>query len=146
MSDSVRPYALYLPGSSVQGVPRPEYWRGLLCPHAGDLPNPGIEPTSLMFPALPGRFSTTSTTWEAPGISDKRVKSRFTFLRFWVLMDHNLFISEVSLQHWAETGGSVKVYRLKLMGFVIKTERRSEDSELHLSGLANAVGIERTDC
>ena len=61
-------------------------------------------------------------------------------------MDHNLFISEVSLQHWAETGGSVKVYRLKLMGFVIKTERRSEDSELHLSGLANAVGIERTDC
>lgn len=40
----------------------------------------------------------------------------------------------------------MKVYRLKLMGFVIKTERRSEDSELHLPGLANAVGIERTDC
>ena len=28
----------------------------------GDLPNPGIEPTSLMSPALAGRFFTTSAT------------------------------------------------------------------------------------
>ena len=32
----------------------------------GDLPNPGIEPTSLMSPALAGRFFTTSDTWKAP--------------------------------------------------------------------------------
>ena len=31
----------------------------------GDLPNPGIEPMSLLSPALAGRFFTTSTTWEA---------------------------------------------------------------------------------
>ena len=31
-----------------------------------DLPNSGIEPVSLMFPALAGRFFTTSTTWETP--------------------------------------------------------------------------------
>ena len=31
------------------GFSRQEYWRGLLCPPPGDLPNPGIEPTS---PAL----------------------------------------------------------------------------------------------
>ena len=31
----------------------------------GDLPNPGIEPSSLMSPALAGRFFTTSSTWEA---------------------------------------------------------------------------------
>ena len=34
-------------------------------PTLGDLPDPGIEPTSLMSPALAGRFFTTSTTWEA---------------------------------------------------------------------------------
>ena len=33
-----------------------------------DLPNPGIEPTSLIFPSLTGRFFTISTTWEAPCI------------------------------------------------------------------------------
>ena len=30
-----------------------------------DLPDPGIEPASLMSPALAGGFFTTSTTWEA---------------------------------------------------------------------------------
>ena len=32
----------------------------------GNLPDPGIEPTSLMSPAQAGRFFTTSATWEAP--------------------------------------------------------------------------------
>ena len=33
-------------GSSRQG-----YWSGLPCPPPGDLPDPGIKPASLMFPA-----------------------------------------------------------------------------------------------
>ena len=33
---------------------------------SGDFPNLGIEPLSLMSPALAGRFFTTSITWEAP--------------------------------------------------------------------------------
>ena len=37
----------------------------LPCPHLGDLPNPGIKPTSLMPPALAGRLFTTSANWEA---------------------------------------------------------------------------------
>ena len=45
---------------------RLEYWNRLPFPPAGDLPNPGIEPASLMSPALAGRFFTTSATWEAP--------------------------------------------------------------------------------
>ena len=32
----------------------------------GYLPNPGMKPTSLMSPALAGRFFTTIATWEAP--------------------------------------------------------------------------------
>ena len=47
------------------GFSRHEYWSGLLCPSPGDLPDPGIQPMSLWSPALPGRFFTTSTTWEA---------------------------------------------------------------------------------
>ena len=36
-----------------------ECWSGLLCPTPGDLPTPGIEPTSLLSPALAGRLFTT---------------------------------------------------------------------------------------
>ena len=32
----------------------------------GNLHDPGVEPASLAFPALAGRFFTTSTTWEFP--------------------------------------------------------------------------------
>ena len=42
------------------GFPRQECWSGLPFPSPGDLPNPGIKPTS---PALAGRFFTT----ESPG-------------------------------------------------------------------------------
>ena len=48
------------------GFSRQEYWSGLPCPPPGDVPNPGIEPVSLMSPALAGGFFTTSATWEAP--------------------------------------------------------------------------------
>ena len=34
-------------------------------PSPGDLPHPGIEPSSHRSPALAGRFCTTSATWEA---------------------------------------------------------------------------------
>ena len=47
------------------GFSRKEYWSGLLCPSPGDLPNPGIEPASLVSPALAGRFFTASATWES---------------------------------------------------------------------------------
>ena len=42
------------------GFSRQEYCSGLPCPPPGDLPNPGIEPASLMSPALAGGFFTTS--------------------------------------------------------------------------------------
>ena len=38
------------------GFSRHKYWSGLPCPPPGDLPDPGIKPTS---PALAGRFFTT---------------------------------------------------------------------------------------
>ena len=53
------------PGSLSMGFSRQEYWSGLPFPPPGDLPNAGIEPTSLMSSALAGRFFITSATWEA---------------------------------------------------------------------------------
>ena len=47
------------------GLSRQEYCSGLPCPPPGDLPGPGMKPGSLKSPALPGRFFTTSATWEA---------------------------------------------------------------------------------
>ena len=44
---------------------RQEYLSGLLCPLAGDLPDPGIKPVSFMSPALAGEFFTTGATREA---------------------------------------------------------------------------------
>ena len=43
---------------------RQEYWSGLPFPTPGDLSDPGMEPVSLVSPALAGRFFTTDTTWE----------------------------------------------------------------------------------
>ena len=48
------------------GFSRQEYWSGLPGPPSGDLPDSGIELTSLRSPALEGGFFTTSATWEAP--------------------------------------------------------------------------------
>ena len=54
-----------LPSSSFLESSRQEYWSGLPWPSPGDLPDPRIEPLSLMSPALAGEFFTASTTWEA---------------------------------------------------------------------------------
>ena len=50
----------------IMGFSRLEYWSGLPFPTPGDLPNPGIEQTSPVAPALAGRFFTTAP----PGKSD----------------------------------------------------------------------------
>ena len=47
------------------GLSRQEYWSGLPWPPPGYLPNPGIEPSSLLSPGLASRFFTISTIWEA---------------------------------------------------------------------------------
>ena len=58
------------------GLFRQVYWHGLPCPSPGCLPNLRIKPTSLMPPALAGRFFTTSATWEALTILYLKRKTR----------------------------------------------------------------------
>ena len=52
-----------LPLSS--GFSRHEYWGAFPCPPPEYLPDPGMETTSPVSPALGGGVFTTSTTWEA---------------------------------------------------------------------------------
>ena len=52
----VTPWTVAHPAPLPMGFSRPEYWSGRPFPPPGDLPDPGIKPTSLMSPALPGRF------------------------------------------------------------------------------------------
>ena len=52
-------------GSSAHGIFQARILSGLPFPPLGDLPNPGIKPTSLIFPVWAGRLFTTSATWEA---------------------------------------------------------------------------------
>ena len=43
-----------------------EYWSGLPFPTPGDLPNPGMEPASLVSPVLAGGFFTTMPPGKFP--------------------------------------------------------------------------------
>ena len=52
-------------GALSMGFSRQEHWSGLPFPSPGDLPNPGIKPTSPESPALAGRFFTCCATREA---------------------------------------------------------------------------------
>ena len=52
--------------SLLMEISRQEYWSGLPCPSPGALPDPGIEPVSLMSPALASGFFTTSATNTSP--------------------------------------------------------------------------------
>ena len=54
-----------LQGSSVRGMLQARILDELPFPPLRDLPDPGIEPKSLLSPALAGGFFTTRATWEA---------------------------------------------------------------------------------
>ena len=60
----VTPWTVAHQGPPSMRFSRQAYWSGLPFPSPGDLLNPGIEPTSLVSPALAGRFFTASATWE----------------------------------------------------------------------------------
>ena len=68
-SDSVTPWTSPSGSSVHMGFSRQEHWSGFPCPPPGDLPDPGIEPVSLMSPALVGGFFITSVNWEAPSVA-----------------------------------------------------------------------------
>ena len=63
--DSAIPWTVACRAPLSMDFPRLDYWSALSFPTPGDLPNSGIELTSLKTPALAGGFFTTSFTWKA---------------------------------------------------------------------------------
>ena len=59
----VTPWTVAFHASLSMGFPRQEYWSGLLFPSPGHIPDPRIEPTSLMSPALAKGFFHTISKW-----------------------------------------------------------------------------------
>ena len=59
---------------------RQEYWSGVLVPTPGDLPDPGIEPMSLVFPALAGFFTT------APPAHTSNLQNPRAHLEVWAML------------------------------------------------------------
>ena len=68
------------------GFSRQEYWSGLPCSSPGDLPNPGIEPSSLVTPASAGGFFTTSTAREAP-CNEDMYQDMYTYVHMYACVD-----------------------------------------------------------
>ena len=56
MSDSLRPRTIAHQTPLSMEFSRQEHWCGLSFLSLGDLPDPGIEPMSLMYPVLAGGF------------------------------------------------------------------------------------------
>ena len=86
VSNSATPWTAAYWATPSMGFPRQEYWSRLPFPTPGDLPNPGIEPTVLTFPALAGRLFTTGPpgkplNWGSCGYSLLKVISCFETLK-----------------------------------------------------------------
>ena len=93
------------------GFSRQEYWSGLPCPPPGDLPDLGIEPLSLTFPALVGGFFTTSTTWEAP-VGKYQIKVIQIFSKFKSYKVFNLYAEHIMRNAGLEeTQAGIKIAR-----------------------------------
>ena len=72
------------PGSSLHGILQARILEWVAMRTSRDLPNPGIEPTSLKSPALTGGFFTTSITWEAPIWNSVCMLSHFSCVQLFV--------------------------------------------------------------
>ena len=66
MSDSYDPMTVAHQAPLSMGFSRQEYWSRLPFPPPGDLLDPGIEPTSFVFPAWAGAFFTTVPPGKTP--------------------------------------------------------------------------------
>ena len=72
-SDTHRTVARQAPLS--RGFSGPGYWSGLPSPPPGDLPDPGIEPSSLASPALAGRFELFNRGHYFPHFTEKETEA-----------------------------------------------------------------------
>ena len=70
---------------------RQEYWSALPFPSLGDLPDPGMEPTTSVLPSLAGEFFTTAP----PGKPLIHTPKRSPNYRKWVVVNFSFFESSL---------------------------------------------------
>ena len=73
------------PGSSVHGILQAKYWSELLYPPLGELPNPGIEPSSLALQADSLRLSLQGSPWHRIGTQQVSVEYNLSNC-FWLVL------------------------------------------------------------
>ena len=123
---------------------RHEYWSGLPFPSSGDLPDPGLEPVSLAFLSLAGRFFTTAPLrspriWEYdillgwPKVrSDFPARShRKTWMYFLVnpIQDKGDFADVIKNFKVGRLSGIVQVGWMWSQGFTWGKERQGSQSQ-----------------
>ena len=111
------------------GFSRQEYWSRLPCPLPGDLPGPRIQPSSLMSPALTGRFFTTSATREA--LCSSCHPTSLPSIRSWKREVKNVQFLLTLQRKLPQKHGSTKV-PLPGLGVVVRQTERTKH-ELYLS-------------
>ena len=94
------------PGSPVHGIFQARILEWLPFPPPGDLPNPRIEPLSLLSPALAGRFFTTVPSGK-PGVTKNgkdtlpTIKQNTSILlKIFTCSTAHTFEKEMSFNHW----------------------------------------------
>ena len=90
MSDSVILWIVAPQAPPSLDFSRQEYWSGLPFPTPGDLPDPGIEHSSLTSPALAGGLFTTAT-WEAHSADYSDWFVLLTWVVLWIRESLQLF-------------------------------------------------------
>ena len=96
---------------------RQGYWSGLPFPPPGDLPDPGIKPESLAFPALAGGFFTT----EQPGKLWYYIIQPFLFCVFCLLWAGKLWMwysfPRAAVMNYHKPGGlkTTEIYCLTIL-------------------------------
>ena len=103
------------------GFFRQEYWSGLPYSPLGDLPDPGIEPGSLISPALAGRFFTTSATWEAPiwvNLNNWYYSVLNYSILYWVIQKHVTRVPDLLVKILKKLFSTEVSFRLKHSSFL----------------------------
>ena len=106
------------------GFSRQEYLSGLLLPSPRGLPDLGVKPT---FPALAGRFFTTSTSWEAPRV---RSSPRLPHCRQMLWGNALTSLKRHSLTFWVRTPFHTQT---------LSTEKKQRKGMLKLALVATSI-------
>ena len=114
MSDPETPWTIAHQAPLSMKLPRQEYWSGLLFPSPGDVPDPGIKPSSPILQAdslrsKPPEWRTNAPLEEhASGIKDRNLRKTINKYR-WLFHDHSQVQSSwncFQFVHNAKVGGT----------------------------------------